>query len=346
MNEAVLKAGLNALHYSGVSEALAPMTRGMGVIFMLHHIAPASGKAFDPNGLLSITPDFLAASVKRVRERGWDIVSIGEAVDRLEAGPSPNARPFAVFTIDDGYRDNLTEAYPVMKAANAPFTVYVTSALPQGEAELWWITLEEVIAKNPVIEFQDEVIACDSIEGKHAAWAQLYPIIRMAPEDQQRAMVRDLAARYGVSQQEICAREAMTWDEVRKLGSDPLVTIGAHTVNHFAVVKLDAARARAEMDEGAQAIARETGKKPQHFAYPYGDRASAGPRDFAIASELGFKSAVTTRKGMLTSQHRDHLFALPRVALNGNLQALHYVDVLLSGAPFFLFNGLKLTVTA
>ncbi len=348
MNPAVLKAGLDALHYSGVGGAMAPMTRGAGVIFMMHHIRPASGKPFDPNGLLSITPDFLAAAVRRVRERGWDIVSIEEAVARLSGAPS--ARPFAAFTIDDGYRDNLEYAYPVMKAAEAPFTVYVASALPGGDAELWWVGLEEVIARNDAIEMEIDGVqqhtACDTLAAKHAAWKRLYPIIRNAPEDAQRAMVRDLCARYGVSLPEINAKLSMTWDEVRLLARDPLVTIGAHTVNHFAVVKLGAARARAEMDEGARRIEAETGQRPRHFAYPYGDAGSAGPRDFTIAKELGFTSAVTTRKGMLTPAHRNHKFALPRVALNGNLQSLRYVDVLLSGAPFYLFNGLRMTVTA
>lgn len=350
MNPAVLKAGLNALHYSGASEVLAPLTRGVGVIFMMHHIQPASSRAFDPNGLLSITPNFLAATIGRIRERGWDIVSLDEAVARIKAGPVRQGRPFVAFTIDDGYRDNLEHALPVMKAAGAPFTVYVTSALPDGSAELWWVGLEQVISRNDAITFTHggaaETIACDTLAAKNAAWDRLYPLIRNAPEDEQRAIVRDLCVRHGVSQEQICRDLAMNWDEVRRLAADPLVTIGAHTVNHFAVVKLDAPRARTEMDEGARRIEAETGARPKHFAYPYGDAESAGPRDFTIAQELAFASAVTTRKGMLTAKHRDHLFALPRVALNGNLQSLRYVDVLLSGAPFFLFNGLRLTVTA
>lgn len=346
MNPSILKAGLNALHYSGVGAVLAPVTRGVGVIFMMHHIRPANDQAFDPNGLLAITPDFLAAAVRRVRERGWDIVSIEEAAARLSDPPLGDARPFAAFTIDDGYRDNLQHAYPVMKAADAPFTVYVSSALPQGTAELWWVGLEEVIARNDAIEFRRERIASDTVAAKNAAWKQLYPVFRNAPEDEQRAMTRDLCTRFGVSLQEICAKLAMSWDEIRALGSDPLVTIGGHTVHHFAVSKLEADRARMEMDEGAAMIAAETGQRPRHFAYPYGDPYSASPRDFEIAKSLGFTSAVTTRKGMLTAAHSEHLHALPRVALNGNLQSVHYVDVLLSGAPFFLFNGLRMTKTA
>ena len=75
-----------------------------------------------------------------------------------------------------------------------------------------------------------------------------------------------------------------------------------------------------------------------HFSFPYGDPGSAGPRDFALARQAGFKTAVTTRKGMVFPAHRRHLTALPRVSLNGDFQSLTYTALYLSGAPFALWN--------
>ena len=343
MNSAILKSGLDALYYSGAARALAPVTRGVGVIFMLHHVKPDAGKAFDPNGILSITPQFLGAAIEHVRARGWDIVSIGEAVDRLSDGAA--TRPFAVFTLDDGYRDNLECALPVFRAHDAPFTVYISSAAPQGTAELWWVGLEEVIARSDAIAVErdgaGDRLACATVGEKQIAWRSLYPWIRNAPEDEQRAIVRDLCGRHGVSLEQLCRDVSMNWDEVRALASDPLVTIGSHTVNHFALNKLEEGRAREEMSAGADMIAAEVGVRPQHFAYPYGDPGSAGARDFKLAESLGFRSAVTTRKGMLTARHRDRMHALPRVALNGDFQSLRYVDTFLTGAPFFLLNRFR-----
>jgi len=66
---------------------------------------------------------------------------------------------------------------------------------------------------------------------------------------------------------------------------------------------------------------------------------SAGPREFALARELGFASAVTTRPGVIFPEHRDHLHALPRLSVNGRYQTLDAFDILLSGAPFALMNG-------
>jgi peptidoglycan/xylan/chitin deacetylase (PgdA/CDA1 family) len=77
------------------------------------------------------------------------------------------------------------------------------------------------------------------------------------------------------------------------------------------------------------------------FAYPYGDELSASQRDFEIIRNLGFVAAVTTRKGLIYDEHRNALTALPRVSLNGGYQKLRYLDTLLTGAPFVLWNAIR-----
>jgi peptidoglycan/xylan/chitin deacetylase (PgdA/CDA1 family) len=77
------------------------------------------------------------------------------------------------------------------------------------------------------------------------------------------------------------------------------------------------------------------------FSYPYGDPGSASNRDFKLAADAGYEAAVTTRKGLVFSGHRDHLTALPRLSLAGEFQKLRYVDVLLSGSAFALWNGFR-----
>jgi peptidoglycan/xylan/chitin deacetylase (PgdA/CDA1 family) len=99
--------------------------------------------------------------------------------------------------------------------------------------------------------------------------------------------------------------------------------------------------ARAEMEMSRTVIESALGKRPEHLSYPVGDRASAGPREFRIAAELGFKTAVTTRPGVIFPEHRHHMMALPRISLNGEHQQLRYVRVLLSGAATAMWNGFR-----
>ena len=89
----------------------------------------------------------------------------------------------------------------------------------------------------------------------------------------------------------------------------------------------------------------EFGRRIDALAYPVGDPTSAGPREFELAREVGFRCAVTTRPGMLFPEHAAHPTALPRVSLNGLWQDEAYLEVLLSGAPFALWNrGRRLNV--
>lgn len=339
----VFKAGLEALYLTGAHRMLRPFVGGVGAILMLHHVRPAAARDFAPNALLEVTPEFLEGVIGRVRAGGFDIVSLDEAHDRLVAGGE--GRPFVAFTFDDGYRDNAEFAYPILKRHGVPFTIYLPTSFMDHEGELWWLVLEHTIrtqnAVTAAIAGKQVHFDCSTAELKRAAYDEIYWWLRSLPETDLRAYVRDLSARHGIDFRDICRSLCMDWDEVRALAADPLVTFGAHTIDHLMLAKFPAERARAEMAESRRRIEAELGRPVLHFAYPVGDPTSAGPREFAIARELGFRTAVTTRPGLLFPEHRDHLTALPRVSLNGHFQSLRYLDVLLSGAPFAFFNRFR-----
>ncbi len=346
LRDDILRAGLDAMYLAGLHRAFPSRWAGLGLVFMLHHIRPPGrpGDPFRPNAGLEVTPEFLDAVLERLRARGIAMISLAEAVDRLQRGGGGDGR-FAVFTIDDGYLDNHEHAWPLFRAHGCPFTVFVTTGIVDGTTELWWLALEEIIRENGEVAADAgsgvETFDTASLAGKRRAYARIYGHLRTCGEAAQRRAIRALAERYGLDLAALTRREAMTWDHVREMAADPLVTIGAHTLDHLAVGRLDRDAAWTEIAGSADRIARETGRRPEFFCYPYGDPASAGPRDFALVAEAGYRAAVTTRKGLLFPEHAGHLTALPRVSLNGGFQDLRYIDLYLSGAPFALWNGFR-----
>jgi peptidoglycan/xylan/chitin deacetylase (PgdA/CDA1 family) len=266
-----------------------------------------------------------------------------EARERIIAGDA--SKRFACFTLDDGYRDNVRNALPVFRKHDVPFTVYVPSAFADGDGELWRLALEKVIAGADEVAFDfgdgPERIPASGESEKQLAYHRIYWWLRACDEDRQREAVSALCESHDLDQRRLCRDVILTWDELRELGREPLATVGAHTARHFAVGKLSQERARSELAEGADRLASELGARPRHLSYPYGDVSSAGPRDFALAGELGFETAVTTRKGVVFPDHKDHLMALPRVSLNGAYQSLVYTSLYLTGAPFALWNGFR-----
>jgi peptidoglycan/xylan/chitin deacetylase (PgdA/CDA1 family) len=344
LKQAIIRGGLESLYFSGAFAALQPFVGGVGAILTLHHVRPPRPDRFQPNRLLEVTPRFLARVVKLLARSHVDVISLDEMHRRMTARDF--GRRFVCLTFDDGYRDNLEHAYPILREAGFPFAVYVPSSFPDRLGELWWLALEAVIARHEriglVIGGANRSFPCRTLAEKRALFDELYWWLRARQtEAELRAVVRDLAIRYQVDIAAFCKDLCMSWQEIALLARDPLVTIGAHTVNHLMLAKLPEKTVRAEMDLSRTVIESALGVRPAHFCYPYGDPGSAGAREFTIARELGFATAVTTRPGVLFRNHAAHLMALPRISLNGEYQQLRYVRVLLSGSATAMWNGFR-----
>ena len=340
---ALMQTALSALHYSGLGALLAPMTRGKGVIFTLHNVRPEPPGAFEPNRILKVTPAFLETAIETVEKAGYDIVSLDEAARRMKSDEPE--RPFACFTFDDGYRDNRDFAYPIFKARNLPFAIYVPTAYADGEGDLWWFVLETAIRNTDRIEVVLDgalrVFDAGTPEAKDRTFYEIYWPLRNRPESELRATVRKISEAAGYDPATLCRDLIMDWDELRALCADPLVTIGAHTRRHFAIAKLPEDEARAEIAESVARIERELGRPCRHFSFPYGDAGSAGARDFEIVRSLGLETAVTTHKDVLRTRHSAVMTGLPRVSLNGDFQEARYVRAMITGVPFLLFDGAR-----
>ncbi len=334
-----IEVGMRLFRASGVHRLAEPFTRGIGAILMFHRVRPATGDGFCPNAGLEIAPDFLDALLGHITARGYDIVSLDAALTAMQDGAT---RPFVALTFDDGYRDLVDHALPVLARRNAPFTAYITSGFADGSARLWWLEIEEAVRR---LDYVDIVAAGrpvsrptrTALEKTEAFW-EVYWLLRKSDEATLRRGVDAICAQAGLDTSRLTRETCLDWGALASLAGHELATIGVHSVTHSRLAKLDRDEACREMSESRAAIAKHLGVEARHFCYPVGDPASAGVREFALAQELGFASAVTTRRGVLFAEHRDHLLALPRLSVNGRHQNLDAFDVLLSGAAFALAN--------
>jgi peptidoglycan/xylan/chitin deacetylase (PgdA/CDA1 family) len=339
----IIRAGLDALYFSGAHRVLRPIFGGVGTIFMLHHVRPAHAGLFQPNRHLEITPDFLRATLAYIRASGIDIVTPDEVQRRLTE--QDFSRRFACFTCDDGYRDNRDFALPAMQDFDAPFSVYVASDFADGIGRLWWIALERVVVKADAIEapIDGRIVRLDTATqiGKEMAFDRLHDWLRGLPDQDIRREMTALCATHGIDEDAISRELCMSWDELKPFAANPLVTIGAHSVSHGNLAKQSDAMATHELATSRARIEATLQRPAVHLAYPYGDRDAAGTREFALARKAGFKTAVTTRPGVIFSDNSEQLTALPRVSLNGNYQDTRYLPVLTSGAATAMWNGFR-----
>jgi peptidoglycan/xylan/chitin deacetylase (PgdA/CDA1 family) len=339
----IIRAGLDALYFSGAHRVLRPFFGGVGTIFMLHNVRPAHAGLFQPNRHLEITPDFLRATLAYLRATDVDIVTPDEMHRRLVE--QDFSRRFVCFTCDDGYRDNRDHALPAMRDFDAPFSVFITSDFAAGTGHLWWVALERVVAKadwlDAAIDGQAIRLDCSSLPAKDMAFDRLHGWLRGLGEADLRREMTALCRQQGIDEDAISGELCMSWDELQPFANDPLVTIGAHTLSHCNLAKQSEAAAAHELAASRAQIEHTLQRPVQHLAYPYGDRAAAGTREFALARAAGFKTAVTTRPGVIAPDNSSQLTALPRVSLNGNYQDTRYLPVLTSGAATAMWNGFQ-----
>ncbi len=319
---------------TGLHRALAQP--GAGLILALHRVRPFAPltPGYAPNRLLEVTPAFLDAALGRIAERGFEFVDLAEAMRRLDHGGAP----FAALTFDDGYRDTRDLALPILAKHKAPATVFFCLGFIERTARLWWLELEEAIRRLDFIEAPGLILPTRTPLEKSAAYERVYWSLRARHEAALLDAVGRLAAEAGVASADLAHGLFLDGNETAAFARHPLITVGAHSVTHRRLAHWPEAQAAAEMSESKAALERRLGRPVTQFAYPVGDPTSAGPREFTLAAQAGYEIAVTTRPGLLFPEHAGARLALPRVSLNGLWQDLGYLDVLLSGAPFRVWN--------
>jgi peptidoglycan/xylan/chitin deacetylase (PgdA/CDA1 family) len=338
----------NALYYSGAYRLVPDRFRGIGAVLMFHRVLPAiQARAFSPSRHLAIEAAYLEAVIGLLRDLEYDIVDLTEAHRRLLGGGGP--RRFACLTFDDGYADTYQYAFPICRRLEAPMVVYLCTGLVNRDTVMWEPGLEAGLAGTDDFRFafagRDHAFACRDAAGKQRAFDAIRTLFRSTPLAQRRALADALSAALGVDIAAIGEASTLTWDSIGEMHASGLAEFGAHTVSHAKLNALEEAAAREEIQKSRCEVSDRLGATADHFAYPYGGPAAAGPREFALCEQLGFKTAVTTRHGLVQPQHRGHLHSLPRIPIDGHRQTLAPLRVMLSGASTALLNGFNPVVT-
>src|SRR5690606_18143213 len=251
-----IRAAFEAIWLARLPQLSRALSASRGVIFTLHRVLPEKPAPFSPNAILQVTPDFLDYVITRVRELDIDIVTLDEALERL--GAATAGRNFVVLTFDDAYRDNLVHALPILRRHQAPFTLYVPTAFIDGTGQLWWQAIEDIIARQEAVALADngqtDYLETRSTAQKAEAFNHLYWRMRKLPEAERLALLAEFTGNYGYDLDQQCRELIMDWQELASIASDPLCTIGAHTVNHYELAKLPREAAREEMARSADIL--------------------------------------------------------------------------------------------
>jgi len=308
-------------------------SRGAGAILHLQHVRPRRSGAFQPLREHEVTPQFLDRAIRALKRWNYDFLGMDEVCRR--AVTLPEKRRFVALTFDGASKDLISFAFPVLARHAVPFTLYVPTAFPDGVGEAWWLGLEQVIARESRISLmmgdKEQRFTVTGIAEKQALFSHLEGWLRsLSPADLSVA-IADLCTRYRIDLAALSREASMDWEDLARLAADPRVTIGSATVNYPVLANMKDPAALREMTMGKAVAEASFRREIRHLAFPFGDRASFRRNHVVMAEEAGFVSAVSTIPGIVDSEGRTNLRALPRISWDGRVRSLRMLRVLVSG---------------
>lgn len=285
---------------------------GIGNIYMLHRVCDFETGHLYPNENMKVSSEFLEKIILKYRKCGFDFLSLDEMCFLLNSKEKPK-KPFIVFTLDDGYLDNYTIAYPIFKKYNIPFTIYVATDFPDRKAVLWWYALEDYLLERESVELTNgEVLLVRTAEEKNAAFMYLRSLALKFDKENFIKQFNDLL-KPDLDLSDYVSKLTMSWEQIVKLSKDPLCTIGGHSVTHPAFNTLTDEELLVEVKNGCECLSKHLGKSISHFAYPFGSSNEIGEREFLLTEQLGFKTIATTYSEIVSLN--TNILRLPRTML-------------------------------
>ena len=230
-----------------------------GKIWMLHSVEADSPRT-EKCGIfrnLTVSPDCLERKILDARQNGWTFVS-GEQF--LAAKHDGAEHRNILITIDDGFRNIYTEAFPLFKRLNVPFVFYLATGL-----------VEKGFRICPYAQLDGMMLAVDTAlaQGKDPdiCFRRYRRLKRYFPFLDGRTIMRMIFGK-GLDFDGYFRRSVVTPAEVREMVDSGLCEVGSHTARH---VHADRTRhLERELLESKAKIEAWTGRPCRSFSYPYG----------------------------------------------------------------------------
>lgn len=285
--------------------------------------------------IISATPEAFEAQMTWAK-RNFEVLSFRdlEACDR-EGRPWPKRA--LIVTFDDGYRDNFTHAFPILRGLGLPATIFLTTGHIGQKQLFWWDAIAYCFKKTALHEVRlpelgDTVYPLTTPPQRRKAIDAALAWAKTAPEAVRQGFVAHLPAALNFEMPAAVADGMhLSWDEVRQMAQNG-IEFGSHTVTHPILSRVEAPQLRHEACHSKATIESEVGQPVLSFAYPAGTRQRRDEAAHAIIKECGYHFAVVYDQGVEEQPDRT---AMPRIHVDRD-QSLNLFRANLSFPGFML----------
>lgn len=261
-------------------------------ILAWHNIAPTPFFAGNPRAF--------ERQLRLARRLGTP-VSLAAAVGALREGRPLPRRAFAV-TFDDGYRDNLDVAAPILGRLGIPATFFLVPGYLDRGVRCWWEAVAWAVARSPLtrLDWGGRVLPVGRSDGWHATAETICGDLKTGTHAERDAEITALIERLrpAGSEDEV-ARLFMDWGDAARIPAG--IEVGSHTNRHAILARETPGDQLDDLVTSRHRLASELGRRVDLLAYPNGQPGDFDGATADAAAEAGYLGAVTTCEGLNTA---------------------------------------------
>ncbi len=276
--------------------------------FLFHRVNPVREKLWDP-----MSVELFNRCVKYIAGK-YQVVLFEELMESGKVNPKTE---YATIMFDDGFKDNIDYAAPILKKHNCKASFYVVTNCIDKNIPTWTYILEYLFEHTGVskvdmnfdfLPFELKVASLASKDLRIKFVAKLKPVLKKLSHKQRTIVLQHIENKFNDVQ---LPKIMMNWKEINQLQADGHY-IGSHTTSHAMLGTMDGeVEIKNELKNSAERIKEQTGKFPFSISYPVGSFNQVTKR---ISSEVGYKAGLAVKQNIFNPMEVDR-FEIPRIEL-------------------------------
>lgn len=271
-------------------------------------------------------------------KKNYSVLKLSEVIDRIQNGLKlPDYT--GVITFDDGYKNNLTIAYPILKQLQVPGTIFLVTGGISNHV-LCWPDILYLGIKNTSRESIDlrkyglECYPLQTLREKEIAEKEIVEHLKSIPFSKKDELINEILKLLSVQiNTKDTPFDLLMWEEIKIMSGEGLVEFGAHTVFHNILSQMDGREMEMEIIESCKAIEQHLGVSCQSFAYPNGRRVDFNSESKEILKAKGVICSLSTIPGL--NDVNEDLYELKRLSLGADISNTRF-KCLVSGLLSYL----------
>ncbi len=277
--------------------------------FLFHRVSPERDELWDPMDV-----SLFEKCIRHISSK-YEVVLFEDLIrdeTKLHSGKS-----YATIMFDDGYKDNIEFAAPILKKYDIKASFYVVTDCINKNVPTWTHTLEHSFQKTEIanlsIDFdflpsEYHVKNLPTQEARVNYAKKLKPFLKKLPSNQRSLVLNRIAETYvDCSTPKIM----MNWEDLKALKEQGHY-IGSHTVSHNMLGTMsNEEEIQYELSESAKEIELHLGHFPKTISYPIG---SYDDRVKRLSKKVGYASGLAVHQDLYDPKKQDK-FEIRRIEL-------------------------------